>query len=299
MWLPLLVVVSIVSSCVSRDKARSDRSSDLSSVAFETEIEQAVNEGEDLPGIQSAYDLRILSDKPVFYLGSPGFEHEHTQLSPSKHKVQAFPNTIPSDKLPNGDLAPLFNGIDQYLEIESKPKLSIATTGELTFEAWIKAGVLEFVSEEGDGYVHWAGKGEEAAHEYVFRMYSKTSSSKRSNRISAHAFNLEGGLGSGAYFQENLAAKQWVHVTAVFNSNVRNKTYPSGYIKIFRDGVLKQTVSLAQSKISPQAAKAPLRIGTGDKKSFFKGSIGKLAIFDRELGAETIQEHFKAMRKEK
>ena len=58
-------------------------------------------------------------------------------------------------------------------------------------------------------YVMWLGKGEKDEIEWGFRFYSKDST--RPNRISAYIWNANGGLGSSAYFQDELKAHEWLH----------------------------------------------------------------------------------------
>jgi len=87
--------------------------------------------------------------------------------------------------------------IDDYIEIPSSDDFSVATTGELTVSLWIRPAVLIFPKTEGGNqkYVHFAGKGEQGQHEWVFRIYSQDNLVGRANRISFYVFNLAGGEG--------------------------------------------------------------------------------------------------------
>ena len=51
------------------------------------------------------------------------------------------------------------------------------------------------------------------------RMYSATNTEvpERPNRISGYVWNLAGGLGSGAYFQDPVKVNQWIMVTLVLD----------------------------------------------------------------------------------
>lgn len=91
--------------------------------------------------------------------------------------------------LPNGDRVADFDGATGYLEIADSDALSPATTGAFTLETWTRPDTLQFPHSESSGYVHWAGKGAQGEHEYVERMYPKTDTENRPNRISGHAFN--------------------------------------------------------------------------------------------------------------
>ena len=58
---------------------------------------------------------------------------------------------------------------------------------------------LDFPGETDDPYVHWLGKGEKGRFQWGFRFYSKRRRdgkvSSQPNRISAYAWNADGGLG--------------------------------------------------------------------------------------------------------
>lgn len=225
----------------------------------------------------STYDQVVLQDHPVLYLrlSSPAGSAYETDFSGKGHHGRYFPQGSPSKTtMPNGDKATVFNGYTQYVEVMSAPVLSVRPGGALTLEAWIRPDVLNFPSQESDGYVHWAGKGETNQHEYVMRMYSKNNSANRPNRISGYVFNLDGGLGSGSYFQDVMTAGQWVHVAMV----IQTRTRP-GTVALYKNGVLRKTTSLSQFDVTPRQGSAPLRIATRDFGSFFKGAIGKFAVY--------------------
>lgn len=243
----------------------------------------------------SAYDDLILSHKPKLYLtlGSLTKATFEPDLSGHGHRGLRFPHSWgPQTRLPNGDRATVFDGRTQYLEVASHAHLSIPTKGVLTLETWIRPDTLNF-PEAQDGYVHFAGKGEPSEHEYVFRMYSRATD--RPNRISAYAFNPDGGLGSGSYFQDSVTVGEWIHVAAVITTK-SSTNYPDGYVKIYKNGQLRDTDSLRDYSIEPVAGSAPLRIGTRDLNSFFQGAIAKFAIYDYEVSATTLLQHYKAMR---
>ncbi|MGH9197117.1 MAG: hypothetical protein ACRD1T_15435, partial [Acidimicrobiia bacterium] len=117
-------------------------------------------------------------------------------------------------KLPQTYL--MFDGIDDYVDVESHPDFSLATTGQLTVSVWMKPAALYFPTTEGNGYVHWLGKGGPNQQEWAFRIYSKDTThaenprrcdpgepfiTTRQNRISFYVFPPEGGQGVGSYFQ--------------------------------------------------------------------------------------------------
>ncbi len=243
----------------------------------------------------SQYDTAVLQDHPVVYLrlSALGTSHTETDQSGNGRSGRYFPTTASFAKtqLPNGEAATVFDGVNQYVEVDSSAALSVRRGGALTLEAWIRPDTLEFSHDEGDGYVHWAGKGEAGEHEYVCRMYSKTNSAHRPNRISAYAFNPAGGLGSGSYFQDTVQVGKWIHVAFVINTRTR-----PGTIQIYKNGILRQSTPLSQFHVVPRAGKAPLRIGTRDFRSFFKGAVGKFAIYAYGLSPQQLQNHATKMK---
>jgi len=247
----------------------------------------------------SPYDMLVLQDRPALYLAmsAPPGSAVEGDLSGGGRTGRYFPQSgsPPKTRMPNGDTATVFDGYTQYLEVRSSPALSVRPGGALTLEAWIRPDTLQFPSDESDGYVYWAGKGEPGQHEYAGRMYSLTNSASRPNRISGYAFNLAGGLGSGSYFQDRIKARQWIHVAVVIDTRPRTGA-PTGTIAIFKNGVLRKTTPLSQFDVVPEAGNAPLRIATRDLGSFFKGAVGKVAVYRRALTEERLKAHFEKMK---
>ncbi|AWP27720.1 LamG domain-containing protein [Paenibacillus sp. Cedars] len=239
-----------------------------------------------------SYDDVILEDQPVGYwaldskVPSDQTGHGHDG---------AFTGDPVNTVLPNGDTAVVFNGIDQYYTIPDHDDLELTKNGILTIEAWMRPDTLEFTKQQSSGYVHWMGKGEPGQHSWASRMYSYTNTENRPNRISGYSFNLAGGLGAGSYFQDPVTVGEWIHYVLVINTvDVSNK-YPTGYTKIYKNGVLRDQDVLAGYNIIPGNGTAPIRIGTRDFGSFFEGAIGKVAIYDYELTAEQLTRHYSSM----
>lgn len=240
----------------------------------------------------SAYDSLVLSHRPVLFLplSAPQGSAQEQDLSGNRHNgsYRPLPSRGRKTTLPNGDRATVFDGFSQYVELPSSPHFSVPQGGALTIEAWIRPDTLNFPNDESDGYVHWAGKGETGQFEYALRMYSRTTTSSppRPNRISGYAFNLIGGLGSGSYFQDPVVRGEWIHVGVIIDKvNVR----------IFKNGILRDTTPLSQFNVKPEPGRAPLRIATRDFHSYFKGAIGKFALYARALSASELRSHAQAM----
>jgi hypothetical protein len=184
-----------------------------------------------------------------------------------------------------------------YVEIPTSDAFSLKQG--LTVEAWMRPDRLDFTGEGGeDPYVHWLGKGEKGRVEWGFRFYSKRGPhgklSDRPNRISAYAWNADGGLGAGAYFQEALTAGRWIHVVAVYEPPRKGAG-----VQIYRDGVFKQgppsTGTLYSTfGVVPVSGTAPLRLGTRDLQSFLIGGLDEVAIYPRVLTGHEIRANYSA-----
>ncbi len=185
-----------------------------------------------------------------------------------------------------------FDGVLDYVSVPNRPAWSQPTTGALTVEFWMRPRWLVFPHEEGSGYVWILGKGEPDQHEWGFRMYGADNheSPPRGNRIAFYAFNPVGGEGAGAYFQDTVIPGRWIYIVGELTLTG---------VKIYRNGVLRQgppaaATLYASYQVSMRHGFAPLRIGTRNKKSFFAGAIGDVAIYPYLLSDSRIRAHFRA-----
>lgn len=258
---------------------------------------RSTKEDEDKQEAES-YQTIILNDEPV---GFWPLDYDDIKEDSSKNKEHGKfkGSSLEKTKLPNGDEVNIFNGKDNYFEIPAADHLKLIKTGVLTIEVWMRPDVLNFEQTEKDkDYIYWMGQGEPNQHSWTFRMYNKDSwRENRPNRISGYAFNLEGGLGAGSYFQDDdiIPEETWLHIVLIINTKETDKEYPTGYTKLYRDGVLRDQDDLKSYDIKPGNSQAPIRIGTRDKKSFFQGAVAKVALYDYELSNEAIKIHFKNM----
>jgi len=240
----------------------------------------------------SDYDNMILAHNPVgYWMLTRGDQVDATNNNLSG---TYYGSCLGQAWLPNNETASVFNGIDNYFEIPDNDNLEVTNTGILTIEAWMRVGALNFEKNENN-YVHWMGKGTSGNHLWVARMYNQNDTS-RSQRISGYCFSLTGGLGAGSYFQDSISTTTWVHYALVINTVNTSPTYPTGYTRIYRDGILRDTDSLQQYSVVAGNGNAPTRIATRDFNSFFKGAIGKVAIYNYELTAEQLSAHNSMMR---
>jgi hypothetical protein len=245
----------------------------------------------------AGYDAVVLSDSPTAYwrMGRPGTSSE-PDLSGSR-LTGVYAGRRTATALPNGETAAAFDGVTGYLEVPDAAAVSPATEGVLTIEAWLRPDTLDFRHDQGTGYVHWMGKGVAGQHEYVARMYSRDNTEGRGNRISGYLFDPSGGRGAGSFFQDPIVVGKWIHYVLVINANAKSPTYPNGYTKIYRDGVLRDQddLSIDGNIIVPKRGSAPFRVGTRDFGSWFKGAVGKVAIYQTELSRSRIASHHAAM----
>ena len=290
-----IIVVGITAGCSAAGAGDIDRRVMMHSAGKVCPDRSAVPVG----GLTDSYDRQVLSYAPSMYLtmahAAAGTESD---LSGHGHSGTYLPSgqRPAASALPNGDAAADFDGTGQYLQVSSASALSVMHTGCLTIQAWVKPDTRQFPREEGTGYVYILGKGAHQEQEYAMRMYSLVNKERppRPNRVSAYIFNRSGGLGSGAYFQDRVQAGSWMMITMVIDAQ-RSMMWPDGYIAIYKDSRLRDQVSIGQFNVKPQSANAPLCIATRQLKSYFKGSIGKVAVFDYVLSAGRVKAIYNAM----
>ncbi len=260
--------------------------------------------------VTAGYDAVVMGDKPVLFLKMDSPKSGKESDMSGKGHTGTYKGGVPSTAtMPNGDSATVFNGSSQYLTVPSSADFSIPTTKSMTWEAWVRPDVLDFPYESGDGYIDWMGKCESYSPtcEWEARLYGSATEENRPNRFSAYVFNSSAGLGSGADWQPNsgvLKAGKWVHVVAEYQLGSTpspcNSSSP-GTINIWVNGVKQSfddhapTGCMSQYNVKPKAGSSPLNIGTMSMDTWFKGAVGKVAIYDRLLSQAEITEHFKSM----
>lgn len=253
--------------------------------------------------LASSYDGRILVDGPIMYLPLSGTIYGLNDQTGNGHHGTAF-NSPTRDVFLNGDGATAFNGTNQYVQVPDHDDLSIPTTGTLTIEMWIRPDVLNFADTETATapYIYFAGKNTNSNSEYVCRMYSHDAdwaadgiNPPRPNRISGYANNLSGGLGAGSYFQDTVTIGEWIHYVLVINTANTSTAYPTGYTKIYKNGVIRAQNALINYNIVPGNGSAPFRIATATLNSFFQGAIAKLAMYNFELSPTTVHDHYRLL----
>lgn len=182
--------------------------------------------------------------------------------------------SLTNDRFGQANSAYQFNGIDQYIEVPDNDQFSISNTGRLSVSVWMRSDVLDFPQDENN-YIHWMGKGVSNQQEWHLRMYN-LDDIERPNRTSCYVFNLAGGLGSGSYVQESVAVGEWIHIVAVYD-------FPNNTIKLYKNGILKDTDFFTDYNVIPENGTAPLRFGTRDFNSYYQGAIDDVRFYNRVL----------------
>jgi hypothetical protein len=263
---------------------------------------------------RAAYDAAVLADQPVAYWGVNMAPVAEPDLTGNGHDGTYQGGTPPRVALPDGDPAADFDGAAQFLTVPSSAAFSIPTTGTLSWEGWIRPDLLQFPHDDGSsGFVDWMGKCEEYAPtcEWEARMYDTTTKENpnRPNRLSAYVFNPSAGLGSAADWQPNaglIVAGTWYYVVGEYSlltqpSDCTGTAAAPGSIDIWVNGVKwnhashGQTGCMSQYNVVPKANSSALNIGTMAKDSFFKGAIGKVAIYAQPLTQTQISNHYSIM----
>lgn len=261
------------------------------------------------PPPSTSYDAAVAADNPVGYWKLD--EASGTAKDSSGKGLNGkYLGSSSSTTLPNGDKATVFAGKSgNYVQIPDADQLSIPTTKTLTWEAWVRPDVLQQPTGT-DGYTDFLGKCSQYSPtcEWEGRIYNTTNSENRCNRVSAYVFNGKAGLGSAADWQpkcNSMKAGQWLHVvgmyqTATTPSDCKAGTSP-GSIEIWVNGVQwnssyhRDTGCMSQYSVKPQNLGSEVRVGTMADEYWFKGAVAKFAVYDHQLTAAQISDHYKAM----
>ena len=258
---------------------------------------------------RNGYAAAVLAAHPVAFWALTGTGTQ-TDLT-GNHNNGLYKGGQPGvATMPDGSHAANFNGRGEYMTVPSNRVFSVTSTGRLTFEAWIRPNYLQWTAANdptGQGFVNFMGK---CAHytgscEWSTRMYASVNRQGRCNRISAYAFNLSGGFGSGADWQPVcglLKAGQWLYAVGEYQTRYTppdcNRAYP-GSVAVWVNGIrlvnYRSNGCMSQYRVRPQAGNSPVTIGTMAMDSWFPGAVGKVAIYDTLLSQAQISAHYKAM----
>jgi hypothetical protein len=145
------------------------------------------------------------------------------------------------------------------------------------------------------------GYGSSGQQEWIMRHYFDPIGSGESGRNKRHSFyhfNPAGGLGTGSYFQDNdpvgyeKVVVGQADLTTTSGVTGAGSNSP-GATFMWKNGVLRDSDGFQSggggTNIRPQNTTSPVEIGSVDGDSFFKGTIRRVAFFDRKLTAAEIK----------
>jgi len=255
------------------------------------------------------YDPVVLADKPVALWDLRAASNMEPDVTGNGHTGTYQGGQPTTAVMPNGDAVAVVNGSSEYLSVPTSSVFSIPTTGQLTWEGWIRPDTLQFPNGASYGYVDWMGKCIMYAPtcEWEARFYDTTNMLNRPNALSADVLNTTPMATSGADWEPQanlLQAGQWLYVVGEYQTVTTpsgcNSAYP-GSINIWVNGVEWSQPDhaprgcMSESTVQPTASTSPVTIGTMATDTFFKGAIGKVAIYDKLLTQTQINTHFQAM----
>ena len=160
-----------------------------------------------------------------------------------------------------------FDGMDDYIAITDAASLDI--TGDITLEAWINVAAP---GNNYDGIITKSSGGQ--ATQSVYALMQSAGS---------NAYYFAASDGSTIHSTGNTAALStgtWHHLVGVKSST---------HISIFVDGVLANN---KEAVFTMHTNNEPVRIGRLAQYGYFSGKIDEVAIYNRALTAEEIQQHY-------
>jgi len=163
-----------------------------------------------------------------------------------------------------------FDGVNDYVRVQDSQSLR---TDKLTVELWLylrsKDKFMYFVSK---AYI----PGTELNEGWAL-LYYVTSDSI--------IFNIFDGLSSNSASYQNPPTNRWLHIVG---------TYENGTIKIYANGVLKNTASRPTIKVSTRDVYIGSYFGN---MHFFDGLIANVSIYNRALTDEEIARIYELTKK--
>lgn len=176
-----------------------------------------------------------------------------------------------------------FDGVTNNVTVPDNAAYSYVTNSALTVSVWINPATLTQPTPEGTGYVHFLSKLDSSQNEWTFRMYSQGNSEARNNRISFYIFQLSGGLGDGAYFEDTVIPGQWIHLVATVDAGKN--------VRLYKNGVLRNMFTT--SALTLGNGTAPVRIASGASgQSFFQGKMDDVRVYNRVLSDDEVMDLF-------
>src|SRR4029077_7094453 len=269
----------------------------------------------------TTYNAAVLADGPVAFWNVNPTGNNEIDLTGNGNTGIYVNGSSGISTMPNGDQVAVFDGATQYVKVPSNGTFSVQTTKNLTWEMWIQPEVLDFPNSDPVGYVNVMCKcishPDTGLCEWQARMYDTDTPGEnppRPNRMSAYIFNPDGREGAAADWQpvpHLIQAGQWYYLVGEYTTDPSqtphgcDPSYP-GAINVWVNGVLWNetahfpTGCMSQGSgsginVTPVTTSSPFNIGTVDLQSWFKGAIGKVAIYDKLLTQDQITNRYQIM----
>jgi hypothetical protein len=244
----------------------------------------------------ATYDQLVLEHGPKHYYPRAG-----SNLWPDvvRGVNGRFPNGRSTITMPDGSLAPRFDGATQYAIMPDSSFFGPAGAQTAwTFTCWLRPSVLNYANDRSTGYVHWIGKRRDGRDgEWLMRIYNLNSD--RPSWLSGYVLSPAGGSPSaGQSYRGGLVVGQWYHIAFVVRRVSRQ-------VGLFVNGRQSRGwVSMDAYRTVVRNGTAPLIIGrdsqldpdNGKPRSWFRGTVGKPAFFTYDLSVQGVSEQYPAGR---
>jgi len=228
----------------------------------------------------------------------PGLTHYYPLANDAKDIVGGAHGTIHGNVRFDGKFAK-FDGASS-IELPDSNDFSIAGTASKALSIHVYQTVDDWTRvSHNNEYIHWAGKGRSGAYEWTFRHYKDGGGGEapeRKRRTSFYAFNTEGNLGAGSFFQdEGDGVGVERYIVAIGWGNAGN----NGKIQMWKNAVKRDEDLMSSYDIYPEVTSSNVFLGTrGDNTGFLVGRLRRVAFFNRQLTADEIKKLYDARNNE-
>ena len=224
----------------------------------------------------------------------PGLTHYYPLSENADDIVGGAHGTIHGNVRFEGGFAK-FDG-SSSIELPDSNDFSIAGTASKALSIHVYQTVDDWTRvSHNNEYIHWAGKGRSGAYEWTFRHYKDGGGGEapeRKRRTSFYAFNTEGNLGAGSFFQdEGDGVGVERYIVAIGWGNAGN----GGKIQMWKNATKRDEDLMSSYDIYPEVTSSNVFLGTrGDNTGYLVGRLRRVAFFDRQLNADEIKKLYDA-----
>lgn len=219
----------------------------------------------------------------------PGLTHYYPLGNDARDLVGDAHGTVNGNVTFDGKFAK-FDG-SSSIDLGNRDDFSIAGTASKGLSIHLYQIVDDWTRvSHNNEYIHWAGKGRSGAYETTFRIYKDGGGGEapeRKRRTSFYAFNKEGNLGAGSFFQDEgdgVGVERYIVATAWGNAG------NNGKIQMWKNAQKRDEDLMSSYDIYPEVTDSHFYLGTrGDNTGFLVGRLRRVAFFDRALTADEIK----------